>query len=74
MRAICGLILLCTTAAGCMMDKERAPVATGQGEEQTQRLTTYSPWQKFCGKGKDPDASSLSDLVRPTHCCPRITQ
>lgn len=64
MRAICGLILLCTTAAGCMMDKERAPVATVQGEEQTQRLTTYSPWQKFCGRGKDPDARPVCFVGR----------
>jgi invasion protein IalB len=50
-----GLMLLCATTAGCV-EKSVAPVAAVQEEEQTQRLAAYSPWQKFCGKGKDPNA------------------
>jgi invasion protein IalB len=50
-----GLMLLCAITAGCM-EKSVDPVAAVQGEEQTQPLAAYSPWQKFCGKGKDPNA------------------
>jgi invasion protein IalB len=50
-----GLILLCALTAGCT-ETHVAPVAALQGGEQTQRLASYSPWQKFCGKGKAPNA------------------
>ena len=50
-----GLMLLCAITAG-RVETRVAPVAAVQGGEQTQRLAAYSPWQKFCGKGKDPNA------------------